>query len=64
MKQIRCLKFTVALLFLFSGIVYGTADQEVPFLTPLRARGFSLIPAPQQVELGAHGCAVLMVHGC
>ena len=58
MKQIRCLKFTVVILFLFSGIAYGTADQEVPFLTPLRTRGFSLIPAPQQVELGTHDVLV------
>jgi hexosaminidase len=58
MKQIRCLKFTAAVLFFISGIVYGTSDQEVPFLTPLRARGFSLIPAPQQVELGAQDVLV------
>ena len=31
---------------------FATADPEAPFLTPLRARGFSLIPTPQQVELG------------
>lgn len=26
--------------------------QDAPFLTPLRARGFSLIPSPQRVDLG------------
>jgi hypothetical protein len=30
----------------------GITGQDVPFLTPLRARGFSLIPSPQKVELG------------
>jgi hexosaminidase len=34
------------------------AGVQVPILTPLRARGFSLIPAPQQVVLGARNIVV------
>jgi len=30
----------------------GILGQDAPFLTPLRARGFSLIPSPQRVDLG------------
>ena len=52
MKQIHYSKFAVAVLVLYCGMIYGTVDPKVPFLTPLRARGFSLIPAPQQVKLG------------
>lgn len=30
----------------------GSPEKETPFLTELKARGFSLLPAPRQVELG------------
>ena len=39
-------------LMLCNEMAFGASVTETPFLTPLRARGFSLIPAPQQVELG------------
>ena len=50
--------FAVAVLFLCCGLAFSASDPEVPFLTPLRARGFSLIPAPQQVELGARDVVI------
>jgi len=46
------MKYAIAVLVLYCGMIYGAVDPEVPFLTPLRARGFSLIPAPRQVKLG------------
>jgi hexosaminidase len=52
MKKIHYSQLAAAVLFFCFGIASGKPDQEVPFLTPLRTRGFSLIPAPQQVELG------------
>ena len=39
-------------------LAFGAGDPETPILTPLRARGFSLIPAPQQVEIGAKDIVV------
>lgn len=36
----------------------SAADPQLPVMTPLRARGFSLIPAPQQVELGTNNVVV------
>jgi hexosaminidase len=53
MKQICFTKFAIAVLLFCFGIATGTDNPKIPFLTPLRTRGFSLIPAPQQVELGA-----------
>jgi len=50
--------FTVTVLFLCCGTAFSAIDPEVPFLTPLRARGFSIIPAPQQVELGARDIVI------
>jgi hypothetical protein len=52
MKQFHYFRYAVAVLVLYCGMIYGAVDPEVPFLTPLRARGFSLIPAPRQVKLG------------
>jgi hypothetical protein len=52
MKQFHYSRYAVAVLVLYCGMIYGAVDPEVPFLTPLRARGFSLIPAPRQVKLG------------
>ena len=37
---------------------FGADDPRIPMITALRARGFSLIPAPQQVELGAKNIVV------
>lgn len=50
--------FAAVILILCGGLVFGSGDTEVPFLTPLRTRGFSLIPAPQQVELGARDIVI------
>lgn len=50
--------FYVTFLFIWCGIAFGASDPEIPFLTPLRARGYSLIPAPQQVELGARDIVI------
>lgn len=47
-------KFAVLLLFLltFVPVAFAANNPGTPFLTPLRAAGFSLIPAPQQVKMG------------
>jgi hexosaminidase len=50
--------FSVAILFICCSNVFCISDPEAPFLTPLRARGFSLIPAPQQVELGVRDVVI------
>ena len=39
-------------------LAVGADDQQIPIITPLRARGFSLIPAPQEVELGEKNIVV------
>ena len=44
--------------FLLGFFVISAAEPEVPFLNPLRSRGFSLIPAPQQVKLGSGNVVV------
>ena len=45
-------RIIVAILMFTSPVMTYAANPDAPFLTPLRARGYSLIPAPQQVELG------------
>ena len=50
--NLSCISFAIAGFILSCGLAFGASDPEALFLTPLRARGFSLIPAPQQVELG------------
>jgi len=50
--------FAVVFILFCNDLSSGAADPEIPFLTPLRARGFSLIPAPQQVELGTRNVVV------
>lgn len=44
--------FSVIFFFICLGLAFSAVDPVIPFLTPLRVRGYSLIPAPQQVELG------------
>ena len=52
-------KTLTIILFLFSSFLISVAaEPEVPFLNPLRSRGFSLIPAPQQVKLGSGNVVV------
>jgi hexosaminidase len=36
----------------------SATSKSAPFVTPLRSRGFSLLPAPQQVDLGEHNIVV------
>jgi hypothetical protein len=50
--KIRLVILFIAFFLVFYSPVHGDAGQDVPFLTQLRARGFSLIPSPQIVELG------------
>ncbi len=58
------LKYFVSIIIIFisnffpGNLVFGIEEPEIPFLTPLRARGFSLIPAPQQIELGTHNVVI------
>jgi hypothetical protein len=52
MKQACSSKFVFTLIFLCCTIAIAGSDPEAQLLTPLRARGFSLIPAPQEAELG------------
>src|SRR5665648_43917 len=52
------ISFVAVILILCCGLALGSGNTEVPFLTPLRARGFSLIPSPQQVELGSRDIVV------
>ncbi len=50
---IQQLKPAVSILFILTFVLTINASEPAPpFLTPLRSRGFSLIPAPQQVKLG------------
>lgn len=41
-----------AFIFLFNIENLSALPEDTPFLTPLRARGYSLIPAPQEVLMG------------
>ncbi len=59
--------FILVLFFLFNGFLFcsseafaGNTDDtfEQPFITELRARGFSLLPAPQKLELSEHNVIV------
>jgi len=50
------LSVLIAMAILFSRAVWAGA-----FVTDLRARGYALIPAPQQVELKAGDIAVLKI---
>jgi hexosaminidase len=36
----------------------GATSKDTPFVTPLRSRGFSLLPSPQQVDLGKQNVIV------
>ncbi len=51
MKYLGIFLFVFFILFC-NNYSFGSNNGDEPFLTELRARGFSLIPAPQQVELG------------
>ncbi len=50
--------FSIILFLLAFYIVSSASEPQVPFVTGLRLRGFSLIPAPQQVELGPKNVVV------
>jgi len=52
MKQIHFSGYALTVLLLCCSMTYGAVEPDVPFLTALRARGFSLIPSPQEVNLG------------
>jgi hexosaminidase len=46
------LSISIIIFFMFFYKSSGASEPKLPFLTELRSRGYSLIPAPQQVELG------------
>ncbi len=52
LKQQGLLLLFTAFLTIYSNTTQSSNNENESYLTRLRARGFSLIPAPQQVELG------------
>ncbi|MGI6574149.1 MAG: glycoside hydrolase family 20 zincin-like fold domain-containing protein [Fermentimonas sp.] len=49
LKSIIIVAFFV---FSYHDYLHADVEKDAPFLTELKTRGFSLLPAPQQVELG------------
>ena len=51
LKLLVSISFAISILVLCYGLAFGASDPEEPFLTPLRARGFSLIPATERIPV-------------